>query len=80
MKHCPFNVISDDGKPKIQIQYKEETKTFTPEEISSIVLRKMKETAEVYLGKTVTSAVITFLPPSIIPRGKPQWMLVKLLA
>jgi L1 cell adhesion molecule like protein len=59
MKHWPFTVISDGGKPKIQVQYKGETKTFFPEEISSIVLTKIKETAEAYLGKTVTSAVIT---------------------
>jgi L1 cell adhesion molecule like protein len=59
MKHWPFTVISDGGKPKIQVQYKGETKTFFPEEISSMVLTKMKETAEDYLGKTVTSAVIT---------------------
>jgi L1 cell adhesion molecule like protein len=55
----PFTVISDGGKPKIQVQYKGETKTFSPEEISAMVLRNMKETAEAYLGKTVTSAVIT---------------------
>jgi L1 cell adhesion molecule like protein len=59
MKHWPFTVISDGGKPKIQVQYKGEEKTFSPEEISSMVLTKMKETAEAYLGKTVTSAVIT---------------------
>jgi L1 cell adhesion molecule like protein len=59
MKYWPFTVISDGGKPKIQVQYKGETKTFIPEEISSMVLEKIKDTAEVYLGKTVTSAVIT---------------------
>lgn len=59
MKHWPFTVVSDGGKPKIQVQYKGEGKTFFPEEISSMVLTKMKETAEAYLGKTVTSAVIT---------------------
>jgi len=59
MKHWPFTVISDGGKPKIQVHYKGEAKTFFPEEISSMVLTKMKETAEAYLGKTVTSAVIT---------------------
>jgi L1 cell adhesion molecule like protein len=59
MKHWPFTVISDGGKPKIQVRYKGETKTFFPEEISSMVLTKMKETAEAYLGKTVSSAVIT---------------------
>jgi L1 cell adhesion molecule like protein len=59
MKHWPFNVVSDGGKPKMQVQYKGESKTFFPEEISSMVLTKMKETAEAYLGKSVTSAVIT---------------------
>lgn len=59
MKHWPFTVISDGGKPKIQVEYKGEAKTFFPEEISSMVLTKMKETAEAYLGKTVTNAVIT---------------------
>jgi L1 cell adhesion molecule like protein len=59
VKHWPFTVVSDCGKPKIQVQYKGETKYFFPEEISSMVLTKMKETAETYLDKTVTSAVIT---------------------
>jgi len=59
MKHWPFEVVSDGGKPKIQVDYKGETKTFFPEEISSMVLLKMKETAEAYLGKTVGNAVVT---------------------
>jgi len=59
MKHWPFKVISDGGKPKIEVEYKGETKTFFPEEISSMVLTKMKETAEAYLGKTVNNAVVT---------------------
>jgi len=59
MKHWPFEVISDGGKPKLSVEYKGETKTFFPEEISSMVLTKMKETAEAYLGKTVTDAVVT---------------------
>ncbi|XP_043652551.1 heat shock 70 kDa protein cognate 4 [Drosophila teissieri] len=59
MKHWPFEVVSADGKPKIEVTYKDEKKTFFPEEISSMVLTKMKETAEAYLGKTVTNAVIT---------------------
>jgi len=59
MKHWPFAVVSKGGKPVIQIQYKGETKTFTPEEISSMVLLKMKETAEAYLGETVSDAVVT---------------------
>jgi L1 cell adhesion molecule like protein len=59
MKHWPFTVKDVDKKPKIQVEYKGETKQFYPEEISSMVLTKMKETAEAYLGKTVTNAVIT---------------------
>ncbi|UYV74514.1 Hsc70-4 [Cordylochernes scorpioides] len=51
MKHWPFTVISDGGKPKIQVEYKGENKTFYPEEVSSMVLTKMKEIAEAYLGK-----------------------------
>lgn len=59
MKHWPFDVINDNTKPKIKVEYKGEAKTFFPEEISSMVLTKMKETAEAYLGKAVTNAVIT---------------------
>eukprot|EP00292_Cryptomonas_paramecium_P033774 CAMPEP_0113677714 /NCGR_PEP_ID=MMETSP0038_2-20120614/9449_1 /TAXON_ID=2898 /ORGANISM="Cryptomonas paramecium" /LENGTH=651 /DNA_ID=CAMNT_0000595079 /DNA_START=67 /DNA_END=2022 /DNA_ORIENTATION=- /assembly_acc=CAM_ASM_000170 len=60
MKHWPFKVVGKDGnKPHIQVEYKGETKTFSPEEISSMVLIKMKETAEAYLGKDVKHAVIT---------------------
>ena len=53
MNHWPFQVVSDGGKPKIRVKYKGEQKTFFPEEISSMVLVKMKETAEAYLGKVV---------------------------
>ncbi|CAF1341357.1 unnamed protein product [Rotaria sp. Silwood1] len=59
MKHWPFKVINHNGKPKIQVEYKNETKLFTPEEISSMVLTKMKETAEAFLGKTISKAVVT---------------------
>lgn len=59
MKHWPFTVIAKDGKPNIQVEYKGEQKTFTPEEISSMVLLKMRETAEAYLGGSVKDAVVT---------------------
>jgi len=60
MKHWSFKVVKSDGdKPKISVEYKAEEKTFFPEEISSMVLTKMKETAESYLGKTVSNAVVT---------------------
>ncbi|KAJ8355118.1 hypothetical protein AAFF_G00097450 [Aldrovandia affinis] len=51
MKHWPFQVVSDGGKPKVQVEYKGETKAFNPEEISSMVLVKMREIAEAYLGQ-----------------------------
>nr|AEM65178.1 heat shock protein 70 [Kryptolebias marmoratus] len=59
MKHWPFKVLSEGGRPKIQVDYKGEQKTFFPEEISSMVLVKMKETAEAYLGHKVSDAVVT---------------------
>ena len=59
MTHWPFKVIQEGNKPKIQVEYKCEVKTFNPEEISSMVLTKMKETAEAYLGHEVKDAVIT---------------------
>ena len=59
MKNFPFAVVSQDGKPYVQATYKSELKTFSPEEISSMVLGKMKEVAEAYIGETVTDAVVT---------------------
>ncbi|GLD98821.1 hypothetical protein PINS_up015299 [Pythium insidiosum] len=60
MKHWPFKVVAGSGdKPQIVVEFKGERKTFQPEEISSMVLTKMKEIAEAYLGTTVKNAVIT---------------------
>jgi heat shock protein 1/8 len=60
IKTFPFKVKrSSTGNCQIEVQYKGETKFFTPEEISAMVLTKMKETAEAFLGQTVTDAVIT---------------------
>ena len=60
MKHFPFKVISgDDKKPIIEVEYKEETKHFSAEEISSMVLSKMKGIAEAFIGSDVNDAVIT---------------------
>ncbi|ODQ44265.1 hypothetical protein PICMEDRAFT_18505 [Pichia membranifaciens NRRL Y-2026] len=59
MKHFPFKIVDQGGKPKIQVEYKGETKIFTPEEISSMILTKMRETAEAYLGCKVNDAVVT---------------------
>jgi len=59
MKHWPFKVVNAGGKPKLEVEYKSEERSFTPEEISSMVLTKMKETAESYLGHEVRDAVVT---------------------
>jgi L1 cell adhesion molecule like protein len=60
MKYWPFKVVEGkSNQPNVQVTYKGEEKTFSPEEISSMVLIKMKEIAEAYLGKEVKNAVIT---------------------
>lgn len=60
MKHFPFKVVRGSGdKPTIEVSFKGEDKRFSPEEISSMVLTKMKEIAEAYLGREVKNAVIT---------------------
>jgi heat shock protein 1/8 len=59
MKLVPYKVINSNGKPKVEVEFKEETKQFTPEEISAMILTKMKDIAESYLGQKVTDAVIT---------------------
>jgi len=59
-KFFPFTVVDHKDKPSIKVQTgPEKTQTFTPEEISAMVLSKMKKTAEEYLGKDVTHAVVT---------------------
>ena len=60
MKHWPFKVVCGaDDKPIIQVQFKGKTETYHPEQISSMVLGKMKNIAEDYLGMTVKDAVVT---------------------
>ena len=60
ISNFPFDVINDgNDKPIIKVKYKNEDKTFQPEEISSMVLIKMKEIAESYIGYDVVDAVIT---------------------
>ena len=60
LKHYPFTVQDDGkGRPQITVEFKGETKKFYPEEISAMVLQKMKSIAESYLGVTVTDAVVT---------------------
>jgi L1 cell adhesion molecule like protein len=59
IKLWPFTVKNDNNKPLISAEYKNEQKSFKPEEISAMILTKMKETAEAYLNEKVTDAVIT---------------------
>ncbi|KAF3001098.1 ATPase with role in protein import into the ER [Neopestalotiopsis sp. 37M] len=59
IKHFPFTVKNKDNKPVVEVKVSGADKTFTPEEISAVVLGKMKEVAESYLGKKVTHAVVT---------------------
>ena len=60
INHFPFTVKSGSNDiPVCEVQYKGETKQFTPQEIGAFVLEKMKQTAESYLGKEVKNAVIT---------------------
>ena len=59
IKFYPFKVIDKSNKPSVQVETSQGTKTFAPEEISAMVLVKMKETAESFLGKKVTHAVVT---------------------
>merc|ERR1711939_687719 len=55
----PFKVVDQDGSPMVEVEYLGENKIFSPQEISSMVLTKMKEVAEVKLGKKIAKAVIT---------------------
>lgn len=59
IKLWPFKVVNKGGKPNLQVTFKGEEKTFSPEEISAMILGKMKETAESYIGKPVSDAVVT---------------------
>ncbi|CAH8251649.1 unnamed protein product [Arabidopsis lyrata] len=59
IKFLPYKVVNKDGKPYIQVKVKGEEKVFSPEEISAMILTKMKETAEAFLGKKIKDAVIT---------------------
>ena len=59
MKTWPFNLVNVDGKPKMEVSYMGENKQFHPEEISAMILTKMKEVAEQFIGEDVKDAVIT---------------------
>jgi heat shock protein 5 len=58
-KNFPFKIVNKDSKPVVKVEVNKSPKIFTPEEVSAMVLGKMKEIAEGYLGKKVTHAVVT---------------------
>lgn len=60
LKVVPYKIVNKDGKPYIQIENKDgETEVFSPEEITAMILTKMKETAEAFLGKRIRDAVVS---------------------
>jgi heat shock protein 5 len=59
IKHLPYSIIDRDDRPVVKVEYNNEEKEFTAEEISAMILGKMKSIAEDYLGKKVTHAVVT---------------------
>jgi len=59
IKHFSYKVVNDIDAPKIEVEFRGETKQYYPEEIGAMILTKMKEIAEAYVGEKVTDAVIT---------------------
>merc|ERR1712022_42133 len=59
IKLLPFDIKSKDGKPFVEVEVKGERKMYAPEEISDMVLGKMKEIAESFLGRSIQNAVVT---------------------
>jgi len=58
-KLLPYDIVDKGGKPYVQVLFKKEKKTYSPEEVSAMVLTKMKEVAEAFLGKEIKNAVVT---------------------
>lgn len=59
IKSFSYDVVNTGGKPEIRVDYKNESQVYSPEQVGSMVLQKMKQIAEDYLGHIVTNAVIT---------------------
>jgi heat shock protein 5 len=58
-KLLPYEIVNKDGKPYVQVIFKGEKKTYSPEEVSAMILNKMKEVAEAFLGREIKNAVVT---------------------
>jgi len=58
-KYLPYDIVDKDGKPYVRAEVKGEKKTYAPEEVSAMILTKMKEIAETFLGTKVINAVVT---------------------
>ncbi len=58
-KLVAYKIVDKATKPYVEVEFKNEKKQFSPEEISSMILTKMKDTAEAYLGETIKHAVVT---------------------
>ncbi|KAI9829160.1 MAG: ATPase with role in protein import into the ER [Thelocarpon impressellum] len=69
-KHFPFNIVKKDGKPSVEVDVSGKARSFTPEEVSAMILGKMKDIAESYLGHEVTHAVVTV--PAYFNDGQKQ--------
>lgn len=59
LEHVSYKVVEKNGKIHFEVVFKEETKVFSPEEVSAFILGKMKEIAEAFVGETITKAVVT---------------------
>ena len=71
LHHYPFKIIKGNGNvPEIEVEYMNETKNFTPEEISAMILKKIKTMAENYVGYEINDAVITV--PAYFSDGQRQ--------
>ena len=70
VKHFPFDIVNKDGKPSVAVNVSGSKRNFTPEEVSAMILGKMKDIAESYLGKKVTHAVVTV--PAYFNDGQKQ--------